>query len=83
MMEQTDKEISSNNIGKLIFNDSLPTIWADGFSVGVRDDKLIAISALQASPSGNIQEQARLLMSHEHAKTLIEQLSRALKENNL
>lgn len=80
-MKQVEKEVPSNNTGKLIFNDSLPTIWVDGFSIGIRNDKLVTISALQASPTGNIQEQTRLLMSYEHVKKLIEQLSKALGEN--
>ena len=80
-MEQSEKEIPSNNMRKLIFNDSLPAIWVDGFSIGIRSDKLITISALQASPTGNMQEQTRILMSYEHAKKLIEQLSKALEEN--
>ena len=79
-MEQIKKEISKSDINMDIFNDSLSAIWVDGFTIGMRSDKLVTLSALQFSPAGSIKEQTRLLMSCEHAQKLIEQLSNALKE---
>lgn len=74
MTQKTEKEAEKNQVPTI---PTTPSLWADNFQLGTREDGICMLRCLAVIPEGLV-EQARLMTSRQHLVGLIDVLCSSL-----